>query len=220
MPHIGPDTVDLVFRDPAAGYDANGQPNTVDRVVVKSNSNVTVTQVVERRETGAVAVHQAKVALPADEDTAALTGADAVVWDGKTFELTADAYVARRLRGQATHVRVFGSHEEPLDETRELTTITPKFGRDDTGQPLPDGAPVDVVALGVDTGNTAKRYGRTGELDEADFTVAYPLGTVVKDGDVITVRGRRGYARVTTALEQWADRSRLIVLVSSKYGGR
>ncbi len=217
---IGPDTVELVIRDPTVGVDANGQPNRVDRVVAKSNSNVTVETVVERREVGAVAVHKAKIALPVDADTQALTAVDAIRHDGRVYELTAGAYTAKRLVGPATHVRVFGSHEEPVNETRELTVVTPKFGRDDDGQPLPDGVPVEVLARGVDPGNTTKKYGSTGELDEVDFTVAYDLDAPVKDGDVVTVRGRRGYARVQKHLEQWADRSQLVVTVASKYGGR
>jgi hypothetical protein len=221
MPNIiGPHTVDLVFRDPAPGVDDNGQPNRVDRIVAKVNSNVTVTSVIERRETGAVAVHEAKAALPVDSDTQALTAVDAIRHDGRVYELTADATTEYRLAGPASHVRVFGSNEEPVAETREITTITPKFGRDDEGQPLPDGVPVDVFARGVDPGNTAKHYGVSGELDEADFTVAYDLDAPVKDGDIVTVRGRRGYARVQKHLEQWADRSQLIVTVSTRYGGR
>jgi len=216
---IGPDTVDLVFRDPVVGVDANGQPNRVDRLVPKGNSSVTITSVIERRETGAVQVHQATVALPVDADTSALTAVDAIRHDGRVYELTGDADVKHRLVGPATHVRVFATHEEPVAETREQTVITPKFGRDDSGQPLPDGDPVTVFARGVDPGNTVKTYGVSGELDEAEFTIAYDLGTPVKDGDVITVRGRRGYARVRKHLEQWADRSQLIVTVSSKYGG-
>jgi hypothetical protein len=220
VPYIGPDTVDLVIRDPAAGVDEHGRPNRVDRIVPKGNSCVTVTQTVEKRDDGTpVTMYLAKAALPADADTSALTVLDAIAHDGRTYELNAGAVVKRTLRGAADHVRVYGSHEEPIAETREQVTITPRFGRDDEGQHLPDGAPFTVFARAVEVGNTAARYGARTSVDEVDFTVTFDLDTAIKNGDAIDVRGRRGYARVETDLEQWADRSQLVVYVRSVIGG-
>lgn len=220
VPYIGPDTVDLVIREAAAGVDANGQPNRTERTVSKGNSCVTVNQVVERKANGTpVTVYMAKAALPADTDTSALTVLDAIAHDGRVYELTAGAVVKRTLRGAADHVRVFGTHEEPIAQSRELVTITPKFGRDDQGEYLPDGVPFDVFARAVDVGNTGARYGARSVVDEVDFTVTFDLDVPIKNGDAIDVRGRHGTVRVETDLEQWADRSQLCVYVRSTLGG-
>lgn len=220
MPYIGPDTVDLVIREAAPGVDGHGRPNRTERTVPKGNSCVTVTQTVEKRDDGTpVTVYMAKAALPVDSDTSALTVLDAIAHDGRVYELNAGAIVKRTLRGNPDHVRVFGSHEAPIAETRELVTITPRFGRDDSGQPLPDGDAFDVFARAVEVGNTAARYGARSVVDEVDFTVTFDLDVPIKNGDAIDVRGRRGYVRVETDLEQWADRSQLCVYVRSTLGG-
>lgn len=225
MPYIGPDTVDLVIREPAPGVDANGQPNRTERIVPKGNSCVTV---VDRPLRGApidagnaaVKVFHAKIALPADDDTAALTDMDAVAHDGRVYELSNDAVIKRTLRGAADHVRVFGSHEEPADTNREAVTITPRFGRDDSGTPRADGDPVTVFARGINPGNTTLTYGVSGAVDEVDFTIALDPDVVIKNGDAVTVRGRTGHARVEKYLEEWANRDQIVVTVRSVIGGR
>lgn len=222
-PYIGPDTVDLVIREAAAGVDAHGRPNRTERIVPKTNACLTVTSVVETRDVGRVVVYSAKAALPVDVDTRTLTKTDAIRGDGRTFDLTADALVKRTLRGTEDHVRVFGSLEEPIgavDATRELVTITPTFGRDLTGQPLPDGAPFDVMARGVKAGNTTATIAEDGTLEAADFTIAFDPDTAIKDGDRVSVRGRTGYARVSDVLQTSADASERLVLVRSRTGGR
>lgn len=220
LPYIGPDTVDLVIREPAAGVDEHGQPNRTERTVSKGNSCVTVNQVVERKDDGTpVQVYMAKAALPVDPDTSALTVLDAIAHDGRVYELTAGAVVKRTLRGSDDHVRVFGTHEAPIAQARELVTITPRFGRNDQGEYLPDGPAFDVFARSVEVGNTAARYGARSVVDEVDFTVTFDLDVPIKNGDAIDVRGRRGYVRVETDLEQWADRSQLCVYVRSSLGG-
>jgi hypothetical protein len=220
--YIGPDTVDLVFRDPAAGVDEHGRPNTTERVVPKGNSCLTVTTAIESRQDGTVVIYNAKAALPVDPDTVALKSTDAIRGDGKTFDLSGDAVVKRHLlTDEESHVRVFAMLEVPTLETGELVLIQPKAGRDDSGQPKPDPGPQrETIARGVYPGNTAKRLGFGGELDAADFTVVLDVDDPIRDGDVMTLRGRRGYVRVAKKLESWADASTKVVMVRSLMGGR
>lgn len=227
MPYIGPDTVDLIFRDPAPGVDANGQPNRVDREVQGiTNCSVTVERATEvigvaaNTDNGMVIRYTARAMLPFDLITPLLKSTDAIRHDGRVYELEADAIPKRTLRGRPDHVRVYAAAEVATLERGELVTVTPKFGRDDTGQPLPDGVPVEVIARAVTPGNTAKRWGVSGEQDEADFTVVFGINDPVKDGDAVTVRGRRGIARISTHLEQWADRDTKVALVRVRTGGR
>ncbi|WP_431231526.1 hypothetical protein ACQ856_18360 [Mycolicibacterium psychrotolerans] len=227
MPYIGPDGVDLIFRDPAPGVDANGQPNTVDReVTVPENCSVQVKTATEavgvavNTQNGMVIHYNMSAMLPFTDDTLALTSLCAIRHDGRVYELSADAIPKRTLRGAPDHVRVYATCEVATLERGELVTITPKFGRDDHGQPLPDGAPFDVVARAVTPGNTAKTLGVSGEQDAADFTVVFDLATPLKDGDAVTVRGRRGIARVADYLEEWANRDTKVALVRVRTGGR
>lgn len=220
MPYIGPDTCTLVIREPATGVDANGQPNRTERLVADvGNSSCTITSMTETRGTATVAVYTLSAALPVTDDTRALSATDAILFDGKTFELTGDAALKTTLRGGEDHMRVFANLEVPIGEAAEVVTITPRFGRDDTGAPVADGAPFDVVARGVAPGASARRLGLVGELDSADFAVALALDVAVKDGDVMTVRGRRGTVRVTVDLEPWAARSQKVVSVTTRRGG-
>lgn len=223
MPYIGPDTVTLVFRDPAAGVDAFGRPNRVARTAAKDNCSGTITVTTERRGTGTVAVYGLSAMLPVDDDTRALKSTDAVDFDGRRYELTGDASVKSSLGailGSAEdHVRVYADAEVVSGEAFEQITITPRNGRDDRGEPLPDGAPFSVIARGVTPGATAARWGVTGTLDSVEFVVALDLFVPIKDGDAVLVRGRRGTARVTLELEPWADRSQRLVAVSTRRGG-
>lgn len=237
MPYIGPDTIDLVIRedvpevDPVTHevlpqFDDHGRPTRTERTVSKRNCSLTVataTEVVgvaENRDNGMVVHYSAKAMLPFDADTVALTAVCAIRHDGRTYELVADAIPKRTLGGRPDHVRVYGTAEVATLERGEKVIITPTFGRDGTGQPEPLGAAVTVIARSVSPGNTTRQVGDDGELDAADFTVAFDLDVAVKDGDRITVRGRTGYARVMDNLEEWAGRSTRVVLVRSRLGGR
>lgn len=220
--HIGADTVGLVFRDPVldAGsptYDSNGRPVFADRVVPKTGAKFTITSITE---SGSVVVYQAKCALQPDADAMALRSKDAVEHDGKVFELSGDARMKRTLiDGTEHHVRVVCTREESVSSIAERVTITPRGGQDDDGHRLPDGAPVEVEAIAVDPGNTAERYGAEGSTDEADFTVVLALGSGVRDGDWITVRGRRCVARIQREFSQHAQRDRDVVLARFRGGG-
>lgn len=221
--HIGADTVDLIFRDPVldAGqptYDpATGRPVYTDRIVPKSGAKFTITGVTEN---GSVATYSAKCALQVDADARALMAKDAIRHDGKVFEMSADARVKRTLLdGLDHHVRAFCSREEPVGSVAELVTITPRGGQDDDGHRLADGTPFDVEAIRVDPGNTAERYGAEGTVDEADFTVVLRLGSGVRDGDWIKVRGRQCVARIQRRFSQHAQRDQDVILARFRGGG-
>lgn len=225
MPYIGPDTVDLVIREAAAGVDDHGRPNRMEQLVPTPNSCLTITSVMETRDTGRVIVYQATAALPVDAATRALRDTDAIrdPVSGMVFDLTADALVKSTLRGAEDHVRVYATLEKPvgaIDATREQVTITPTFGRDLDGQPRDDGVPFVVMARGVKAGNTTRTIGDDGELLSADFTIAFDLDVAIKDGDRVAVRDRTGYALVSDVHEASADASERVVLVRSRTGGR
>lgn len=221
---LGRDTVVLIFRDPVLDggghqtYDPiTGRPAYTDRPVPKTGAKFTITSITEN---GSVVVYSAKCALQPDADAQALTSKDAVEHDSKVFELSGDARVKRTLiDGVEHHVRVICTREETVGSIAELVTVTPRGGQDDNGARIPDGAPVDVVAVAVDVGNTAERYGAEGTLDEADFTVVLEVGSGVRDGDWITVRGRRCVARVRRVFSQHVDRNRDVVLARFRGGG-
>lgn len=227
-PYIGPDTVELVIREPAAGVDEHGRPNRTERIVTVGNASITVSSVVETREAGRVVVYSAKACLPPDSvDARGIKRTDAIrdaAHPERTFELIADGVMKTTLlTGTDDHVRVFAQLEQVIGElefTREQVTITPTFGRDARGEHLPDGDPFDVMARGVKAGNTTQTLDVDGTLMSADFTVSLDLAVPVKDGDRITVRGRTGYARVADVLEASATASERVVLVRARSGGR
>lgn len=224
--HLGRDTVILRFRDAVldgdgfATYDAGGRPVFVDRTVEKSGVKFTIESVTETSGTPPVTVYTAKAALPVDADCRALLTKDAIEHDGKVYELAGDARVKRTLiDGIEHHVRVRCTREEQARSVLERITVTPRGGQDDDGARLPDGPAFSVVALAVDAGNTAERYGAEGTTLEADFTVVVALGSGIGDGDLVTVRGRDGVARVQREFSQHADRNQDVILVRSRAGG-
>lgn len=223
---IGSDTVELIFRDPVLDGDDQpvidefGRPTFVDRVVPKSNAKFTITGVSETDTIPPVAVYSAKCALQVDADAAALMAKDAVRHDGKVFEMSGDARTKYRLIDSIPdHVRVFCAREEPAPSIAEQVTIALRGGQDDDGRRLPDGPPILVTAFAVDAGNTAERYGAEGTIEEADFTVVLPIGIGLRDGDWITVRGKRCVARIQREFSQHVQRNQDIVLARFRGGG-
>lgn len=84
----------------------------------------------------------------------------------------------------------------------ETVTITPTVGNDSNGDPITQGAPIELTPLEIAPGNMLRKYGAGGDLTDVEFTVYFPLrvnagdgyvdiDTVIRDGDEITVRGRR-----------------------------
>lgn len=57
----------------------------------------------------------------------------------------------------------------------ERVTIVPDGGHDGSGDPLPDGAPIAVLAYEVAPGNTLLKFGVGGDLDSVEYTVYLPL---------------------------------------------
>lgn len=230
---LGPDDVELIFRDPvldgggAQTYDGNGRPVYTDRVVAKSGAKFTIISVSETGNVGSnrgllppVAVYSAKCALGVDADALALRKKDAIRHDGKVFELSGDALLKLTLIDKTPHhVRAVCSREE-LAARVERVVVTPRGGQDDYGRRLPDGVPFTVEALAIDAGNTAERYGARGTTEEVDFTVVLPLGVGVRDGDWLAFRGREGgVARVQREFSQHAERNQDVVLVRFVSGG-
>lgn len=223
---LGPDTVRLRFRDPVldgGGFPvigADGRPTHVDRVVEKVGVKFTLTGVSETSTVPPVAVYNAKAALPVDADALALKKTDAIEHAGAVYELAGDAKLKKTLLdGIDHHVRVFCTREEPAGSSAEQIVVTPRGGQDDDGRREPDGVPFPVLAIAVDAGNTAAQYGIEGTVDQADFTVVLPLGSGVRNDDWVTVRGRRGLARIQTEYSQHADRNQEVVTVRSRTGG-
>lgn len=231
---LGPDTVTLIFRDRVLDdddqqtYGADGRPVLVDRRVDKAGVKFTITKVDEDDSvTGTAAsseppavVYEAKCALPVDQDCMALAAKDAIEHDGKVFEMSGGARVKRTLIDQLPHhVRAFCTRVEQSGSVTETVVVTPRGGQDDDGRRLPDGDPVQLVALSVETGNTSARYGVQGTVEIADFTVVLATGSPVNDGDWIRVRGRDCLARVSREFSQHADRNQVIVLAQARTGG-
>ncbi|AUV60793.1 head closure Hc1 [Mycobacterium phage Rem711] len=224
--HVGADVVELIFRDPVLDdndrpvLDAAGRPTFTERVVPKTGAKFTIDTVTESGTLPPVAVYSAKCALQPDADALALTTKDAIRHDGKVFEMSADARVKVTLIDRIPHhVRAFCSREEPVASIAERVTITARGGQDDDGRRLPDGTPVDVLAFAVDAGNTAERYGASGTVEEADYTVVLPADAALRDGDWLTVRGRRCVARIQREFSQHPQRNQVIALAKYRGGG-
>lgn len=218
---IGPDTVTLVFRDPATGYDAHDRPNTTERLVTKTGCafQFDARPTEEMGESGVVAqIRRPTCRLPVDTDTRALKPTDAIRFGGITFEMQGPAVVRESMDAGPDHV--YCDVEDLYDTGRgEKVTITPNAGRDDSGNVIGGGPPFDVIAFDVTPGNTLAKFGPSGEVSEAAFTIVLPVDTPLRDDDWITVRGKTGRARVQLQLPQYVGRERLVVLVDTKSGG-
>lgn len=233
-PYIGPDAVDIVFRDPAPGVDPNLQLAWVDRIVPKTNCSVTVgdgTSVTNfadgasagvaaaDADDGSVAVYVIKACLPVDDDTTAIDGNTALRFDGLVYEINRDATTKYTYRGVPDHVRVWGTAQYFTTKSSELVTVVPRQNRDATGEPQPDGTPRDVMSWAVNPGNTTRRFGIAGDEDEADFTVAMPLSDPIKDNDGMIVRGRYGLVRLSKQINRWQGRTMQMCTVRTVQGG-
>lgn len=218
---IGPDTVVLVFRDPAVGFDTHGRPNATERTVTKPGCAFQF----DRRpaedldESGTVTeIRRPTCRLPVDADTQALSTTDAIRFQGRTYEMQGPAIVRETMDGVLDHVYV---DVGDIFETGrgERITITPNAGRDDDGNVIPPGPAFQVVAFDVQAGNTLTKFGPSGEVSEADFTIVLPVDTPLRDDDWVTVRGKMGRARIQLNLPQYAGRERIVALVYTKSGG-
>lgn len=85
---------------------------------------------------------------------------------------------------------------------KETVTVTPTVGNDSDGDPVAQGAPITLTPTEIAPGNMLRKYGKSGDLTDVEFTVYLPLrirtavdtylpvDEVIHDGDEITVRGR------------------------------
>lgn len=232
--YIGSDTAALLFRTPTGAVSNNSTPIYTTQQVTKDNCCITIgegTAVSQQAGNvsassggadtieGSVSIYTMQALLPVDADTTALTATDAIQYQGLVFELNRAAITQYFLDGSPSHVRLFGSCEVPTGQNSEQVTVIPRNGRDDNGQPRADGTPQVVLAANVEPGDTSFQYGITGELDQADFTVALPIDVPINDGDAMIVRGYYGVVRVSKSINRWVDRQVQIVLVYSTTGG-
>ena len=102
----------------------------------------------------------------------------------------------------------------------ETVQVTPRYPRDTNGDSLPDGAPYSLTPLAIAPGNTMRRFGDGGDLEEADFTVYLNLADEPKIADNygIRVRGRDCYARVQVWKSPWSGRGGIVVLAKAPSG--
>lgn len=216
---LGPDTVELVIREPAVppAVDVWGRPVLTERTVTKADSSWQVTGGTEEIGGATFATLEARGALPVDADTEALDSTAAVRHDGRTFELTTPGVTHRDGFGRLSHVRVYGRWAADVS-LGEQVTVVPAGKRHD-GVVDPDGAPVTLTARGVLQGNATVRFGSTGPSVTADYTVVLDVDAPITDGDWLIVRGRECRALIERQESQWAARRELVVLAQYRGGG-
>lgn len=217
---LGPDTIELVIREPAvpAALDAWGRPVLVERTVTKAECSWQVTGGTEELGGATIATLEAKGALPIDTDTEALTATAAVRHGGRLFELTTPGVTHVDGLGRPSHVRVYGRWAADVSLGEQVIVVP--AGRRHDGIVDPDGAPVPLIARGVAVGDARIKFGSQGPTIAADYTVVLDVDAPVADGDWLIVRGRECRAIVARQESQWAERRELVVLAQYRGGGR
>lgn len=219
----GPDTVTLVKRDPvtdagAPVVDAWGRPTYTERRIPKGRCSWAEHPAFEDIAGTQVAVINAVGHLIVDADTETLTARDAVEFGDRLFEMQGPGVRRDALDGNPSHVRAEARFCEDVS-LGEQATIIAAGRRGDRGTVEPDGDPVTVIARAVLAGNQRQRFGDTGEVIAAAFTVVLDLDVQIRDNDWLIIRGRECRALVGVQLSQWADRNQLVVLAQSAKGG-
>lgn len=219
----GPDTVTLVKRDPvtdagAPVVDAWGRPTYTERRIPKGRCSWAEHPAFEDIAGTQVAVINAVGHLIVDADTETLTARDAVEFGDRLFEMQGPGVRRDALDGNPSHVRAEARFCEDVSLGEQVTIIA-AGRRGDRGTVEPDGEPVTVIARAVLVGNQRQRFGDTGEVIAAAFTVVLDLDTQIRDRDWLIIRGRECRALVGVQLSQWADRNQLVVLAQSAKGG-
>jgi hypothetical protein len=215
---LGPDTVELIKRDPVPGeLDAWRRPQVVDRLLTRDRCAVHVADGTEELAGAIIAVLRARVMLPIDADTRGLTNLDAMRINGRVYELTSPGLVKTSLSGQESHVRAVGTWAGDVSLGEEVV-IVPAGRRLDTGYFTDDGDPVPYIAKAVILGNATRRFGATGELVSADFTVILDLDAPIAEGDWIIVRGVECRVSVGRQESQWQERRELVVTAQHRAG--
>lgn len=219
----GPDTVTLVKRDPvtdagAPVVDAWGRPTYTERRIPKGRCSWAEHPAFEDIAGTQVAVINAVGHLIVDADTETLTARDAVEFGDRLFEMQGPGVRRDALDGNPSHVRAEARFCEDVSLGEQVTIIA-AGRRGDRGTVEPDGDPVTVIARAVLVGNQRQRFGDTGEVIAAAFTVVLDLDVQIRDNDWLIIRGRECRALVGVQLSQWADRNQLVVLAQSAKGG-
>ncbi|RIS67698.1 hypothetical protein D2E70_17230 [Mycobacteroides abscessus] len=219
----GPDTVTLVKRDPvtdagAPVVDAWGRPTYTERRIPKGRCSWAEHPAIEEIAGTQVAVINAVGHLIVDADTETLTARDAVEFGDRLFEMQGPGVRRDALDGNSSHVRAEARFCEDVSLGEQVTIIA-AGRRGDRGTVEPDGDPVTVIARAVLAGNQRQRFGDTGEVIAAAFTVVLDLDVQIRDNDWLIIRGRECRALVGVQLSQWADRNQLVVLAQSAKGG-
>jgi hypothetical protein len=217
---LGPDTVELVIREPVdpPAFDAWGRPVLVERTATKGGCSWQVTGGTEELGGATIATLEAKGALAIDDDTAALTATAAIRHDGRLFELTTPGVTHLDGLGRPSHVRVYARWAEDVS-LGEAVVVVPAGARHD-GIVDPDGAPITLVARGVTTGNASVKFGATGPTVAADYTVVLDIDAPVADGDWLIVRGRECRVVIERQESEWIARRQLVALAVFRGGGR
>lgn len=219
----GPDTVTLVKRDPvtdagAPVVDAWGRPTYTERRIPKGRCSWAEHPAFEDIAGTQVAIVNAVGHLIVDADTETLTARDAVEFGDRLFEMQGPGVRRNDLDGRPSHVRAEARFCEDVSLGEQVTIIA-AGRRGDRGTVEPDGDPVTVIARAVMVGNQRQRFGDTGEVIAAAFTVVLDLDMQIRDRDWLIIRGRECRALVGVQLSQWADRNQLVVLAQSVKGG-
>ncbi|SKF67196.1 Uncharacterised protein [Mycobacteroides abscessus subsp. bolletii] len=219
----GPDTVTLVKRDPvtdagAPVVDAWGRPTYTERRIQKGRCSWAEHPAFEDIAGTQVAIVNAVGHLIVDADTETLTARDAVEFGDRLFEMQGPGVRRNDLDGRPSHVRAEARFCEDVSLGEQVTIIA-AGRRGDRGTVEPDGDPVTVIARAVMVGNQRQRFGDTGEVIAAAFTVVLDLDMQIRDRDWLIIRGRECRALVGVQLSQWADRNQLVVLAQSVKGG-
>ncbi|MBN7321071.1 hypothetical protein I3U63_06060 [Mycobacteroides abscessus subsp. massiliense] len=219
----GPDTVTLVKRDPvtdagAPVVDAWGRPTYTERRIPKGRCSWAEHPAFEDIAGTQVAVVNAVGHLIVDADTETLTARDAIEFGDRLFEMQGPGVRRVDLDGRPSHVRAEARFCEDVSLGEQVTIIA-AGRRGDRGTVEPDGDPVTVIARAVLVGNQRQRFGDTGEVIAAAFTVVLDLDMQIRDNDWLIIRGRECRALVGVQLSQWADRNQLVVLAQSAKGG-
>lgn len=219
----GPDTVTLVKRDPvtdagAPVVDAWGRPTYTERRIPKGRCSWAEHPAFEDIAGTQVAVINAVGHLIVDADTETLTARDAVEFGDRLFEMQGPGVRRDALDGNPSHVRAEARFCEDVSLGEQVTIIA-AGRRGDRGTVEPDGDPATVIARAVLVGNQRQRFGDTGEVIAAAFTVVLDLDIQIRDNDWLIIRGRECRALVGVQLSQWADRNQLVVLAQSAKGG-
>ncbi|ORA24950.1 hypothetical protein BST13_33520 [Mycobacterium aquaticum] len=220
---LGPDTVELVIREPAdpPALDRWGRPVLTERTVTKTDASWQVTGGTEELAGATIATLEARGALPVDDDTKALESTAAVRHEGRLFELTTPGVTHYDDFGRASHVRVFGRWAADVSLGEQVVVVP--AGRRHDGIVEPDGDPIPLTARAVLPGDARVRFGGTGPSVEADFTVVLDLDALdapIRDGDWLIVRDRECRALVKRQESQWVERRQLVVLAEFHGGGR